>query len=87
MSVNLGMIFFFQIKYVINRNRFLCRKQLFRKRGQRTECDTGQDSVRASKISTVATDFLPLPCIIHCRTGEKQMLQLSTQLSHLIQTE
>lgn len=38
MSVNAGMIFLFRIKYVTNRNGFLCRKQLFRKRGQGTEC-------------------------------------------------
>lgn len=49
----------------------------------------GQGSGRANKTSTAATDFLPLSChsVIHCRAVEKQLLQLSTQLSPLIQIE
>lgn len=56
-------------------------------KGDREQSILGQGSGRANKTSTEATDFLPLSChsIIYCRAAEKQLLQLSTWLSPLIQ--
>lgn len=53
-------------------------------KGAREQSVLGQ-----GKTSTAATDFLPLSChsIINCRAAEKQLLQLSIQLSPLIQVE
>lgn len=68
-----GMFFLFQIKRVTNRNGFLCRKLLFRKRDQGTQCIRPMQWQH--KTSTAATDFLPLTCHseIYCRAAEKRL--------------